>query len=89
MSIKWGMRHISTHAPARGATNSADQYKKYLWNFNPRSRKGSDGKQTTGGKRYDISTHAPARGATFFHLIFTKIYQDFNPRSRKGSDHGL
>ncbi len=34
--------HISIHAPARGATTSTWRFPLTAWNFNPRSRKGSD-----------------------------------------------
>ncbi len=33
---------ISIHAPAKGATASWQSIKKGPWNFNPRSREGSD-----------------------------------------------
>ena len=33
---------ISTHAPARGATNVKPRHPNRQWNFNPRSREGSD-----------------------------------------------
>ena len=38
-------------------------------NFNPRSRKGSDGYVIFKGERFNISIHAPARGATLLQQI--------------------
>ena len=56
---------ISIHAPARGATESNEGLFYLLYNFNPRSREGSDGGPCQGFPRYHhISIHAPARGAT-------------------------
>ncbi len=35
--------NISIHAPAKGATNSRRRFKRFNFDFNPRSREGSDG----------------------------------------------
>ncbi len=55
---------ISTHAPARGATQINPLIIRTIVNFNPRSRKGSDSNLRAYGNSWLISTHAPARGAT-------------------------
>ena len=57
-------RCISIHAPARGATTGLLAGINHTRNFNPRSRKGSDGKYTEELPDTEISIHAPARGAT-------------------------
>ena len=58
---------ISIHAPARGATLIHNSCDVFLFNFNPRSREGSDATLRFLGCLYrKISIHAPARGATSF-----------------------
>ena len=58
--------HISTHAPARGATYALFIIVTFFSYFNPRPREGSDKLDTTMNYcNVSISTHAPARGATF------------------------
>ena len=79
-------RHISIHAPARGATGTDRKFYRVQHHFNPRSREGSDRNiPKNREKEKAISIHAPARGATGRwqkHLAFP----NFNPRSREGSD---
>ena len=61
--------------------------KQYIYNFNPRSREGSDDiKYNDLLTLLAISILAPARGATTCFLCVRHIYTDFNPRSREGSD---
>ena len=56
---------ISIHAPARGATPLLTVSRMISCDFNPRSRKGSDGDKGTDDRGCRIiSIHAPARGAT-------------------------
>ena len=55
---------ISIHAPARGATSCRFLFRCSKWNFNPRSREGSDKNRVTSFFFGEISIHAPARGAT-------------------------
>ena len=60
----------------RGERHNVDTKKSSFFNFNPRSREGSDYEPATANTySYVISIHAPARGAT---AIFTKeIYLFF------------
>ena len=55
------------------------------YDFNPRSREGSDDGTVEKDVEYIISIHAPARGATNKTLTFNN-FKNFNPRSREGSD---
>ena len=55
---------ISIHAPAEGATYGANHGDRRIYNFNPRSRGGSDTSKSTAPTDYKISIHAPAEGAT-------------------------
>ena len=58
-----------------------------IFDFNPRSREGSDTpKETWLLQGYSISIHAPAKGATSITGKMTVTSQYFNPRSREGSD---
>ena len=62
----------------------------FNFDFNPRSREGSDVLQSHKRGCYKtISIHAPARGATYEHVDISEDIEDFNPRSREGSDAGL
>ena len=56
------------------------------YNFNPRSREGSDCSPCDSISIVDISIHAPARGATLVLLCRQMRDFHFNPRSREGSD---
>ena len=77
---------ISIHAPARGATfyHSSCHHSRY--DFNPRSREGSDKYYVYFARFAFISIHAPARGATSNSWIYWTNVAYFNPRSREGSD---
>ena len=58
------------------------------WNFNPRSREGSDQREQHHYAERAISIHAPVKGATS-RLPSCRTYgKNFNPRSREGSDIG-
>ena len=57
-----------------------------IFNFNPRSREGSDQIDNFLVQAYLISIHAPAKGATIIIIAFQFLSADFNPRSREGSD---
>ena len=61
---------ISIHAPARGATASPHLMTCVEYDFNPRSRKGSDNADRAKSDFSHISIHAPARGATKQRLSF-------------------
>ena len=78
---------ISIHAPTRGATEHTQQLVSLLYDFNPRSHKGSDQVRLLCKLFYKgISIHAPTRGATSVRLILSNTPLYFNPRSHKGSD---
>ena len=84
-----GQHQISIHAPAKGATFIIIIRVILLFNFNPRSREGSD---TFGWLRpvfQLISIHAPAKGATRSASSYSPSLFNFNPRSREGSDMAL
>ena len=55
--------HISSHAPARGATQHG-RSDTGTYDFNPRPREGGDMDVTPTSANWRISIHAPARGAT-------------------------
>ncbi len=56
---------VSTHAPARGATDNLNGGAYAKNGFNPRTRTGCDIAITvTPSTEEEVSTHAPARGAT-------------------------
>ena len=55
---------VSTHAPARGATDLSVQVRRSFPRFNPRPRTGGDENLCTEYAELRVSTHAPARGAT-------------------------
>ena len=55
-------------------------------NFNPHSRKGSDGGDRKAHISCQISIHTPARGVTRPAGTFLDGCFNFNPHSRKGSD---
>ena len=55
---------ISIHAPAWGATAEKRQHIAVFYNFNPRSRVGSDDRKNELAAAKKISIHAPAWGAT-------------------------
>ena len=57
-----------------------------IWDFNPRSREGSDIVNIGSYKFAKISIHAPARGATGASSSKCSRINYFNPRSREGSD---
>ena len=59
-------RHISIHAPAKGATCGLGPTPTPGRNFNPRSREGSDLNDMSKDLDDFISIHAPAKGATGF-----------------------
>ena len=58
----------------------------YSYNFNPRSREGSDKSIHKFVAFWFISIHAPAKGATKQLTELVPAAKHFNPRSREGSD---
>ena len=74
---------ISIHTPARGVTGTGGCGIRYLPDFNPHSREGSDfhPPQTTQGPC--ISIHTPARGVThsIIHIVIqNNTFQSTLPR---------
>ena len=78
---------ISIHAPARGATETADIVRSRRPNFNPRSREGSDDLRHGCLLNLPISIHAPARGATCLEvlLLLPLKFQSTLPRGERRS----
>ena len=78
---------ISIHAPAKGATLIIAYAIYDNFNFNPRSREGSDEQSPDRLLvQPEISIHAPAKGATTVRITYLQSESYFNPRSREGSD---
>ena len=73
----------------RGERPSFGNSHRSTFNFNPRSREGSDPVCTLPPCPPGISIHAPARGATGSLRHISLGHRDFNPRSREGSDDFL
>ena len=84
--IKHFQFRILIHTPAWGATLSGCCHVQFLYNFNPRSREGSDGVSDLIKPSFPISIHAPAWGATGTTTGSSRWSPYFNPRSRVGSD---
>ena len=79
--------NISIHAPARGATRPAVPEPSDLKNFNPRSRTGSDAKESGYIIRSYNFNPRSRTGSDVAPLEWVKQHaSDFNPRSRTGSD---
>ncbi len=55
---------VSIHVPARGTTELWIRNRSSRQCFNPRSRKGNDGREEDWAKRWRVSIHVPARGTT-------------------------
>ena len=73
MSSFW--LEISTHAPARGATDTICQYTGLTDKFQPTLPRGERRNFTQYiGISIDISTHAPARGATADNTLYSYNY---------------
>ena len=77
---------ISTHAPARGATEGAKAY----YNVAIISTHAPTGGATNFRSLYEtgnfISIHAPTGGATVVAVCMSMLWIYFNPRSHGGSD---
>ena len=82
------MIHSSTFQSTlpRGERPNFGNSHRSTFNFNPRSREGSDPVCTLPPCPPGISIHAPARGATGSLRHISLGHRDFNPRSREGSD---
>ena len=85
------MIHSSTFQSTlpRGERPNFGNSHRSTFNFNPRSREGSDPVCTLPPCPPGISIHAPARGATGSLRHISLGHRDFNPRSREGSDDFL
>ena len=71
----------------RGERRKRRGWSNGTFDFNPRSRVGSDQWKKDFFTHFsDISIHAPAWGATLNQTKAGQDYLDFNPRSRVGSD---
>ena len=85
--IHWGLKYISIHTPAKGATRAR---RSNIWacnNFNPHTREGCDCNAWCElCQIHRISIHTPAKGATcrFTFRYFSRLY--FNPHTREGCD---
>ena len=84
-----GYMHISIHAPARGATNSAHYDPLCNANFNPRSREGSDATVASGVTSGSDFNPRSREGSDTCITIKVRCRIYFNPRSREGSDWNL
>ena len=85
-SLRCRQKHISIHAPARGATKWDRTYVPGYYDFNPRSREGSDDQTAFSSLIYTvISIHAPARGATIIMLstVGSLKFQSTLPRGER------
>ena len=72
----------------QGERHLIDQQGKLPWNFNPRSRKGSDKSIHLRGyavKNFNPRSH---KGSDMVYALRLVEKEDFNPRSHKGSDYG-
>ena len=80
---------ISIRAPTRGATESARYVILQCWNFNPRSREGSDVSVQIVILQLKISIRAPARGATTAAgtTIPSTVFQSALPRGERPWTH--
>ncbi len=77
---------ISTHAPARGATDRSEDLRTGFFISTHAPARGATA-PVAGALGYNmISTHAPAGGATEKHTSQMSGTRYFNPRSRGGSD---
>ena len=83
-TFKHGKRFQST-LPRRERQHPF-QNARFLFDFNPRSREGSDERPENKKTTYEISIHAPAKGATKPNEYLGGRERNFNPRSREGSD---
>ena len=77
---------ISIHAPAKGATGDVLFIQSESYNFNPRSREGSDITCPVCGYKFSgFQSTLPRRERRFSNSVLS-IPGYFNPRSREGSD---
>ena len=79
-------RLISIHAPARGATTSSSNTMIIIFNFNPRSREGSDERLNITDVDFEQFQSTLPRGERPFAPAQFRQKEHFNPRSREGSD---
>ena len=79
-------RGISIHAPARGATIKTQDFFRVPWNFNPRSRTGSDGLPSNRHRGSLGFQSTLPHGERRRMALTINLCGYFNPRSRTGSD---
>ena len=80
------MRHISIHAPVKGATSSFHSLLCSSRISIHAPVKGATHWHESGRYGYGISIHAPVKGATCGWTSSSTRIPYFNPRSREGSD---
>ncbi len=86
MDAEMKERHISIHAPARGATGRKANSHATIINFNPRSREGSDKAAGTAGRWRVYFNPRSREGSDQECAELVNCFFYFNPRSREGSD---
>ena len=77
---------VSIHAPVKDATRNIQATILELLGFNPRTRKGCDGRvhpRCTGIGSFNPRTR---KGCDLFAKLVLPIRRSFNPRTRKGCD---
>ena len=80
------MFDISIHAPAWGATDAVKSSTAGRWNFNPRSRMGSDSSRCSPGTASNDFNPRSRMGSDPASPPRSREGIYFNPRSRMGSD---
>ena len=75
---------ISTHAPARGATSGEARRRKANFNFNPRSREGSDCMPLTIFSFPYYFNPRSREGSDRSHCTYTTLRQQFQPTLPRG-----
>ena len=78
--------YISIHAPVKGATVISTSRTICAWNFNPRSREGSDVVRILTRRQHGHFNPRSREGSDTAEMEAQKMAQHFNPRSREGSD---
>ncbi len=81
-------RHVSTHAPARGATVRHPPAPPARLVYTPLARVGRDPRSTRDASLLRVSTHAPARGATD-HNNTSFLLLQFQPTRPRGARRAL
>jgi len=80
------LRHVSIHAPARGATPRSQSHSLTPKCFNPRARTGRDTTAPNRSRVVLVSIHAPARGATLYPVP-SDVGAEFQSTRPHGARH--